>query len=201
MKTLRKNNSPFLILASRFSASFIYAHRCHNPAMADQLIRPLANVHRETHTMSKIENERRVSKRLSSSKALPIKQPKLLPNPVLRQVRRRPAQLNLSRSIAAPGASPPTSATTKQPKIVSSVRDRLLQGISMDLGRLQQNPVAFDRVFPPQKDATATKSSWKRARLSTEKLLDQLHDTGSADLEDEEEEARQFERKMRSVCV
>lgn len=200
MKTFRKNNSPFLVLSSRLSASLIYAHRCHNPAMANQLIRPLANVHREIHTMSKIENEWRVSKRLSSSKALPIKQPKLLPNPALRQVRRRPAQLNLSRSIAAPGASPPTSATTKPPKIVS-VRDKLLHGISMDLGRLQQNPAAFDRIFPPQRDATATKSSWKRARLSTEKLLDQLHDTGSADLEHEEEEARQFERKMRSVCV
>ncbi|KAJ4159939.1 uncharacterized protein LMH87_007874 [Akanthomyces muscarius] len=149
--------------------------------------------------MGETENER-VSKRLSSSKAPPIKHPKLLPNPLLRQVRRRPAQLNLSKTIVAPSTGPPASATTKPPKIMS-VRDRLLQGISMDLGRLQQNPAAFDRIFPPHRAATATKGNSKRACQSTEMLLEKLHAGSNTDLDDEEEEeeAGQFERKMRSV--
>lgn len=168
--------------------------------MADQLVRSLAKIHSKIHTMGETENER-VSKRLSSSKAPPIEQPKLLPNPLLRQVRRRPAQLNLSKTIVAPSTGPPASATTKPPKIMS-VRDRLLQGISMDLGRLQQNPAAFDRIFPPQRAATATKGNSKRACQSTEMLLEKLHARSNTDLDDEEEEeARQFERKMRSVWV
>ncbi|OAR00048.1 hypothetical protein LLEC1_05210 [Akanthomyces lecanii] len=150
--------------------------------------------------MDKTENKPGVRKHISASKTLSAKQPKLLPNPLLRQVRRRPAQLNLSKSIAAPSANPPASATT-MPKDIKSVRDRLLQGISMDLGRLQQNPAAFDRIFPPPKAATAAKSNSKRARQSSEKLIKNLHNAGNIDLEDEEKEPRQFRRKMRSVWV
>ena len=167
--------------------------------MADQLIGSLANNHRKVQIVGEAENESGVSKRLNSCKARPIKQPKLLPNPLLCQLRRRPAQLNLSKSIA-PASASPTSAITKPPKIMS-VRDKLLQGISMDLGRLQQNPAAFDGLFPPQQAATATKRSSKHAYQSTEKLLDKLHAGSNTDLDDEEEEARRFESKMRSVWV
>lgn len=167
--------------------------------MADRLIGYPAN-HRDTlQIVGKAENDPKTSHNLNSSKTLPMKQPKLLPNPLLRQVRRQPAQLNLSKSIPATGSAA-VSATAK-PANVMSVRDKLLQGISMDLGRLQENPAAFDRMFPAKQTATTTKSKAKRARQSTDKLLQKLHSGGATDLYDEEEEARRFEKKMRSVWV
>ncbi|KAJ6780962.1 hypothetical protein PWT90_06025 [Aphanocladium album] len=167
--------------------------------MAERLIEYLAHRHADGQVKSDTTVKSPDSKDFKSPKIMPIQQPKFLPNPLLRQVRRRPAQLDLSKSI--PTSSGPPTPASAVPLSTMSVREKLFQGISMDFGRLQASPASFDRVFPPKPAATAIKSTANRVKEAKRILGLPLYSGEISVIEDEAEEARQFEKKMRSAWV
>ncbi|KAJ3493208.1 hypothetical protein NLG97_g4877 [Lecanicillium saksenae] len=167
--------------------------------MAEWLIEYLALRHGDGLIKSNNTANSTYANDFSPTEGMPIRQPNFLPNPLIRQVRRRPAQLNLSKNIPTYGALP-TPASSK-PLSAMSVREKLLKGISMDINRLQASPASFDRVFPPKPAGIASSSKMKRAQETGDKLNKQLHAYETPDTADEEEEARQFEKKMRSAWV
>ncbi|KAM3435090.1 hypothetical protein MY4824_005090 [Beauveria thailandica] len=171
--------------------------------MADQLIEHLANHHGKARVLSEAEDKPATNHHHKHIEPLIMKQPIFLNNPLPRQVKRRPAQLNLSKDIPAPSSG--TRSTPSKPLSAMSVREKLLQGISMDMRRLQKSPASFDRVFPSKGAASTTKphqqQHQQRARATTEKLFNTLHH-GAVELQvDETEEARRFEKQLRNVCV
>lgn len=170
--------------------------------MADQLTEYLANHHGKVQILSEAEDKPATNHHHKHPEPLIMRQPNFLPNPFLRQVKRRPAQLNLSKDIPAPSSG--TRSTPSKPLSAMSVREKLLQGISMDMRRLQQSPASFDRVFPSNFAASTTRphqQQQQRARASTEKLFNTLHHDAAELQDDETQEARRFEKQMRNVCV
>ncbi|KAM3507494.1 hypothetical protein MY10362_001753 [Beauveria mimosiformis] len=169
--------------------------------MADQLIEHLANHHGQFRILSEAEDKAATNRHNKYPEPPIIKQPNFLTNPLLRQVKRRPAQLNLSKDIPAPSSG--TRSSPSKPLSAMSVREKLLQGIFMDMRRLQQSSESFDRVFPSKPAASTTKphqQQQQRARASTEKLLNTLHHR-AVELQDyETEDARRFEKQLRNVC-
>ncbi|OAA38969.1 hypothetical protein BBO_06822 [Beauveria brongniartii RCEF 3172] len=170
--------------------------------MADQLIEHLANHHGKVRILSEAEDKPATNHHHKHPEPLIMKQPNFATNPLLRQVKRRPAQLNLSKDIPAPSSG--TRSTPSKPLSAMSVREKILHGISMDMRRLQKSPASFDRVFPSKPAASTTKphqqqQQQQRARASTEKLFNTLHH-GAVELQDDEtEEARRFEKQLRDV--
>ncbi|KAM0743553.1 hypothetical protein ACQRIT_001812 [Beauveria bassiana] len=171
--------------------------------MADQLIQHLANHHGKVRILNGAEDKPATNHHHKHPEPLIIKQPNFLSNSLLRPVKRRPAQINLSKDILAPSSGP--RSTHSKPLNVVSVREKLLQGISIDMRRLQQSPASFDRVFPSKPAASTTKphqqQQQQRARASTEKLFNTLRHGAVALQDDETEEARLFEKQLRNVCV
>ncbi|KAM3442106.1 hypothetical protein NHJ13734_002524 [Beauveria thailandica] len=170
---------------------------------ADQLIEHLANHHGKVRVLGEAEDKPATNHHHKHTEPLMMKQPNFLTNPLPRQVKRRPAQLNLSKDI--PAMSSGTQSTPSKPLSAMSVREKLLQGISMDMRRLQKSPASFDRVFPSKGAASTTKphqqQHQQRARATTEKLFNTLQH-GAVELQDDEtEEARRFEKQLRNVCV
>ncbi|KAM3512909.1 hypothetical protein MY11210_003465 [Beauveria gryllotalpidicola] len=173
--------------------------------MADQLIEYLANHHGKMQVLSEAKDKPATNHHHKPPEPLAMKQPNFLPNPLLRQAKRRPAQLNLSKDIPAPSSGP--RSTSSKPLSVMSVREKLLHGISMDMSRLQQSPASYYRVFPSKPAAATTKQQQQqqqqqqRARTSTEKLSNTLHHDAAELQDDEAQEARRFEKQLRNVCV
>ncbi|ATY63476.1 hypothetical protein A9K55_009274 [Cordyceps militaris] len=166
--------------------------------MADRPMGYLASHLNEPLLKREAKAEPTTSKQRRSSEVPPMKQPFVFPNPLLREAR-RPAKLQLPQSLLAARRVGPAPAALKPPSR-PSVREQLLRGVSADLSRLQANPALFNRVFPPPLPAVAATKS-KRARESTHKLLVQLHTESATGISAEEQEARRFESKMRSVWV
>lgn len=70
----------------------------------------------------------------------------LFTNPLLQKVRRRPAQLNLSRSIATPTPRPEPA---KKHVRDMTVGEKLQHGVSLYFRHLQQkSPAAFEKLYP-----------------------------------------------------
>ncbi|KAF1730012.1 hypothetical protein CRV24_009469 [Beauveria bassiana] len=171
--------------------------------MADQLIEHLANHHGKVRILNEAEDKPAINHHHKHPEPLIIKQPSFLPNALLRPVKQRPAQLNLSKDIPAPSSG--NRSTLSKPLNAMSVREKLQQGISIDMRRLQQSPASFDRVFPAKPAASTTKphqqQQQQRARASTEKLFNTLRHGAVALQDDETEEARLFEKQLRNLSM
>lgn len=166
--------------------------------MADRLITYLAHHRSKSGTMSEAKPQPNLLQKRNASDIASIEQPKFVPNPLLRRIRRRRAQLNLSKSIDAPG---PTSVDVKKPLSAMSVREKLRNGIGMDFARLMRSPSAFDRVFP-LKLAAAGPTQDKptpRKHVSTKRHLEQKALGEAINFDDEEKEAGRYQNSMRSV--
>lgn len=126
--------------------------------------------------------------------------PNALPISPPNQIRRRPAELDLSALATELGDNSPSPET---PMARMSVREKLLQGVNMDLQRLQKSPARFDKLFPPaptaipphlmQPGAVQHPATVPRKRDKDEAGRDDKA------FEEEKEESVRFEKRMRSV--
>ncbi|KAM3565204.1 hypothetical protein ARSEF4850_001513 [Beauveria asiatica] len=195
-------NDLFFSLSYKLPSS-VLAWPSETQHQGDQVIEHLANHHGKVRVLGEAEDKPATNHHHKHTEPLIMKQPNFLTNPLPRQVKRRPAQLNLSKDIPAPSSG--TRSTPSKPLSAMSVREKLLQGVSMDMRRLQKSPASFDRVFPSKPAASTTKSHQQqhqqRARATTEKLFNTLHHSAVEPQDDETEEARRFEKQLRNVCV
>ncbi|TQV91209.1 hypothetical protein IF1G_10090 [Cordyceps javanica] len=176
--------------------------------MANRLIQYLMSLHGTATRAREARNSATISEQLETSQVRSEEQPGFVPDPLTHERKQPPAELPIFNTLMAPGAEPAPAPAPRNPQSTTSVREKLLLGISTDLGRLlREDPVSFDRVFPPPSAAAATaatttatrKTKSKRTKQRTEKLQMKLRPRSATESEEEEREARRFKRKMRKV--